>query len=219
MLIRKMVRINQAKLDFFILQVNTQIKLDDIIPKLNDFKKFAPNDALIALEIEDEIDLNKLETLIINLDDALKNIELKLYAIKYKDGIELDNIYGIPVIDFPKTHIAKPIPSETLIIDEPVRSGMVFNNDGDIIITSFVSNNAEIVASGNIHIYGEARGRLIAGNSGNKQARIFVNKFNAELISIAGFYRTIDSLSSDNVMIYLNAKNKLIIENVTSSVN
>ena len=55
---------------------------------------------------------------------------------------------------------------------------------------SSVSEGAEILADGNIHIYGTLRGRALAGVKGNKEARIFCHKLEAELVSIAGIYTT-----------------------------
>ena len=132
--------------------------------------------------------------------------------------IHADSISGVQVIDIPESE--KPsehIFNKVLFYSDPLRSGMKLENDGDIIVTSFVSDNAEVIASGNIHIYGEAKGRLVAGSGGDKTARIFVGKFNAELISIGGLYRTMDEKLPDNifhksVMISLDNKNRLIIE-------
>jgi septum site-determining protein MinC len=63
---------------------------------------------------------------------------------------------------------------------------------GDVAVTGFVSSGAEILASGSIHIYGALRGRAIAGVLGDANARIFCQKFEAELVSIDGYYRTAD---------------------------
>lgn len=73
------------------------------------------------------------------------------------------------------------------IITRPVRSGQqVYAKGGDLIVLSSVSHGAELLADGNIHVYGELRGRALAGINGNKEARIFCQKLDAELIAIAG---------------------------------
>jgi septum site-determining protein MinC len=53
-----------------------------------------------------------------------------------------------------------------------------------------VSPGAELIADGNIHIYGTFRGKALAGARGNPRARIFIQSVEAELVSIAGVYRT-----------------------------
>ena len=79
---------------------------------------------------------------------------------------------------------------ESLVINHPVRSGeQVFAAHGDLIVVASVSNGAELLAEGNIHIYGTLRGRALAGINGNKDARIFCKNLEAELVSIAGEYQ------------------------------
>lgn len=76
------------------------------------------------------------------------------------------------------------------IVSTPVRSGQqIYVPDGDLIITSSVSPGAELLADGNIHVYGTLRGRALAGINGNKQARIFCSSLEAELVSIAGEFK------------------------------
>ncbi|MFX1761356.1 septum site-determining protein MinC [Paraburkholderia sp. A1RI-2L] len=78
----------------------------------------------------------------------------------------------------------------TLVIDRPLRSGQRIYAKGDLVVLGAVSNGAEVIAEGNIHIYAPLRGRALAGVHGNHDARIFCTSLEAELISIAGIYRT-----------------------------
>lgn len=88
----------------------------------------------------------------------------------------------------------------SLLITEPVRSGQsIFFPDGDVTVTGSVASGAEIIAGGSIHIYGALRGRAIAGCAGNKAARIFCRKMDAELLAIDGLYRTTEDLAPDLV--------------------
>ncbi|TKB24266.1 septum site-determining protein MinC [Desulfopila sp. IMCC35006] len=93
-----------------------------------------------------------------------------------------------------------PEPSETVtsqagktaptkIVALPVRSGQqVFAPEGDLIILSSVNAGAEVLAAGNIHIYGALRGRALAGIHGDTTARIFSLQCNPELVAVAGEY-------------------------------
>lgn len=77
--------------------------------------------------------------------------------------------------------------NESKIITTPVRSGQqVYAKGCDLIVMAQVSEGAEVLADGNIHIYGALRGRALAGVQGNKDARIFCHSLEAELLSIAG---------------------------------
>ncbi len=78
-----------------------------------------------------------------------------------------------------------------LLIDRPLRSGQqVYARGRDLIITAMVNPGAEVVADGHIHVYAPLRGKAIAGARGNEQARIYTRSLQAELLSIAGIYRT-----------------------------
>lgn len=91
--------------------------------------------------------------------------------------------------------VAESDTSKTRIVATPVRSGQqVVSKGGDLIITASVSHGAELLADGNIHVYGALRGRALAGIAGDKHARIFCQSLDAELVSIAGFYRLRDAI-------------------------
>ena len=82
----------------------------------------------------------------------------------------------------------------TLVIDRPLRSGQqAYARGGDLVVLAAVNAGAEVIADGSIHIYAPLRGRALAGASGSVEARIFTTRFGAELVSIAGVYRTFDA--------------------------
>lgn len=81
-----------------------------------------------------------------------------------------------------------------MIIDRPLRSGQqVYARGGDLVVLAAVNAGAEVIADGSIHIYAPLRGRALAGASGETGARIFTTRFEAELVSIAGVYRTFEA--------------------------
>jgi septum site-determining protein MinC len=103
-----------------------------------------------------------------------------------------------------------------MLVQQPVRSGQqVYAEGGDLIVVAGVSRGAEILADGNIHLYGCLRGRALAGVRGNTAARIFCHSLDAELVSIAGRYRLSESIEESRrdgpVQIYLNG-DSLVIE-------
>lgn len=122
-----------------------------------------------------------------------------------------------PVVD-------KPVSSEALeqlslpltpahrpaqILDRPLRSGQRFYaRDADLIVLAMVSAGAEVIADGHVHVYAPLRGRALAGAQGDQRARIFTTCMEAELVSIAGIYRTFDAgmareLAAQPVMVSL----------------
>ena len=101
------------------------------------------------------------------------------------------------------------------IIDSPVRSGQqIYADAADLIVVATVSEGAELIADGCVHCYGTLRGRAIAGAKGDETARIFVRKFEAELVAVAGVYAVAEQMQNyrgGNVQAYL-AGGKLKIE-------
>ncbi|HKT41472.1 MAG TPA: septum site-determining protein MinC [Rhodanobacteraceae bacterium] len=99
---------------------------------------------------------------------------------------------------------AQPVPSAAvepvtaLQHHQQVRTGQqVYAQGCDLVVVGTVANGAEVLADGNIHVYGALRGRAFAGALGDKHARIFCGEFRAEIVSIAGHYRVFEELPKE----------------------
>jgi septum site-determining protein MinC len=107
-------------------------------------------------------------------------------------------------IEAPENPRTKPRPAPaprkeptSLLLDSPVRSGQsVFFPDGDVTVLGSIASGAEVMAGGSIHVYGALRGRALAGAGGNRQARIFCSRIEAELLSVDGYYRTAEEVEA-----------------------
>ena len=105
----------------------------------------------------------------------------------------------------------------TVVVTSPVRTGQqVYAEQADLVVLGMVSEGAEIIADGNIHVYAPMRGRALAGESGDTTARIFLQSMQAELVSIAGIYRVFEqdlppSLHKKAVQIELQDDERLAI--------
>ncbi|MDB6050357.1 MAG: minC [Pseudomonas sp.] len=92
----------------------------------------------------------------------------------------------------------EPTIKPTRIVTSPVRGGMQIYAQGcDLVVIAPVSPGAELLADGNIHVYGPMRGRALAGIKGDTTARIFCQQLGAELVSIAGQYKVSEDLRRD----------------------
>ena len=81
-----------------------------------------------------------------------------------------------------------------MVINRQLRSGQrIYARNTDLIIIGVVSQGAEIIADGNIHVYGPLRGKAMAGARGDASARIFTTQLDPELLAIAGVYRVIET--------------------------
>jgi septum site-determining protein MinC len=106
---------------------------------------------------------------------------------------------GPPSAMSPRPAAERPAPAAAgpagRLVTRPVRSGQrLYAQGGDLVVLAPVSSGAELMADGNIHVYGVLRGRALAGVKGNSDARIFCQDLRAELISVAGHYRVSENL-------------------------
>jgi len=85
-----------------------------------------------------------------------------------------------------------------VVLRTAVRSGQeVYARQTDLIVMAPVNPGAQIFADGHIHIYSTLRGRAMAGAQGLTDARIYVQKLEAELVAIAGAYVMADDIPFD----------------------
>ncbi|HEX5382594.1 septum site-determining protein MinC [Acinetobacter tibetensis] len=141
-----------------------------------------------------------------------------LQRIKATQEQVVETAVQAPEAAIENTQKASPFPRNighiTSYHDEILRTGQCLIQDhGDIIVNAGINSGSEVIASGNIHIYGSARGRVIAGAGGNSAARIFCHSLEAELVSIAGTYCVADDIPphvvKKSVHIYLNENQEL----------
>jgi septum site-determining protein MinC len=91
-------------------------------------------------------------------------------------------------------------PPPPLVLDKPLRSGQqVYAQGRDLIVRALVSYGAEVKADGDIHLYAPMRGRAHAGAQGRKDARIYCHSLQAQVLAIAGVFRTTDEPLPDGV--------------------
>jgi septum site-determining protein MinC len=96
-----------------------------------------------------------------------------------------------------EVEVVREVPAVTqsaMVVDKPLRSGQhVYARGRDLVVLAMVNPGAEVMADGHIHVYAPLRGKAIAGAKGDTSAQIFTTCLEAELISIAGVYRTSDT--------------------------
>lgn len=94
--------------------------------------------------------------------------------------------------------VPAPVVMESKLVEQNIRSGQqIYVKGGDLIIKGTVGAGAEVIADGNIHIYGSLRGKAIAGAGGDSSKKIYCYNMQAELISIAGNYWLSESLQGE----------------------
>lgn len=134
-------------------------------------------------------------------DQLSRRLGLPLIA-KFRASYERAERADTPDIQSTPTPAAAPLPAAepTAAMQHlrSVRTGQqVYAQGCDLVVVGTVANGAEVLADGNIHVYGALRGRAFAGAQGNSSARIFCGEFRAEIVSIAGHYRVFEELPKE----------------------
>ncbi|HEU0229381.1 MAG TPA: septum site-determining protein MinC [Burkholderiaceae bacterium] len=94
----------------------------------------------------------------------------------------------------PAASAASAVAPAAMVINHPLRSGQrIYARQTDLVVIGAVNQGAEVIADGNIHIYGPLRGKAMAGARGDTSARIFTTQLDPELLAIAGVYRVIET--------------------------
>jgi septum site-determining protein MinC len=147
--------------------------------------------------------------------ETLREHRLSPVAVQGGDETIQKSASAANLAIMPAKAMERSAPSKTStpsrVVREPVRSGQrIYVPQGDLIVLAPVSPGAELLADGNIHVYGALRGRALAGLSGDTSAHIFCQSLQAELVSIAGLYKVNEafdvSLHKKNVHIYLEGE-------------
>jgi hypothetical protein len=87
-----------------------------------------------------------------------------------------------------------------MLVTQPVRSGqVVYAVKTDLIVIAPVNPGAQLIADGNIHVYGPLRGRAVAGAKGCREARIFCRHLEAELVGVDTAYLTRESVPAARI--------------------
>jgi septum site-determining protein MinC len=149
--------------------------------------------------VENFVEADEFET----VRDKLQALTLTLVGVQNAQPAQLEAANAAGLASFAPTSgggqsriaPAAPAAAKTRLVSEPVRSGtQIYARGSDLVVTASVSPGAELVADGNIHVYGVLRGRALAGANGDAAARIFCTRLEAELISIAGRYLVSEQL-------------------------
>lgn len=177
--------------------------------RFGDIPDFFDQDALV-------IDLSPLQGRdVADIDfpallDLLASYRLVPIAVKGGNSVQMAAAFKAGLVPGNDAHLLTPRPAPVsheqpqepqqqvhapplgaLVIDKPLRSGQqVYARGRDLVVLAMVNAGAEVIADGHIHVYAPLRGRAIAGARGNAEARIFALTLEAELLSIAGIYRT-----------------------------
>ena len=111
----------------------------------------------------------------------------------------------------PPEHIAQ-LPDH-LFLKQTIRGGQLIKASGDVTIIGDVNAGAEIIAGGNIAVFGKLRGLVHAGAFGRQDVIITANKLMANQIRICGKIAVLPQKhkSTEPEVVRLSDEGKVII--------
>ena len=121
-----------------------------------------------------------------NIENELENFNNQLENANKIEGDELEDV------DFNLDDLRKSLRETeklpTLYIQRTLRSGQSITSDGNIVIIGDANPGSEIIAKGDITVWGILGGIAHAGSAGNQYARIRALKMNAIQLRIADVF-------------------------------
>mgnify|MGYP003960053773 FL=1 len=195
-----------------VLTNNTDALIDEIAALVNSNKKQFQH-APVILQIEDKnFQANELAVLV----EILTQNDMVAVGIRSRkqELIDFAKFSGLAVFGKSLTPPGKPKPKSVskaltnkdmtssnqskvyqapkIITNKVYPSTQVVAKDSDLVLLKAVKAGAEVMSYGSISAYKEVQGQLFAGIFGDEKATIFIQSFNAQLVSIAGIYKKFD---------------------------
>lgn len=182
-----------TELEEFLRQRAGQYQELDIVPFILDVQDFDHPESLDLAAMISLFARYGMQILGLRHDSETWSPYAARYHLVFNRGEKGSEALQTASADDPAPVSATVISNPTVLINTPVRTGQqVYAENGDLIVTGIVSQGAELIADGNIHIYAPMRGRALAGAKGDANARIFIHSMQAELVSVAGIYRNFE---------------------------
>lgn len=94
--------------------------------------------------------------------------------------------------------LERPAPNKPSMIHYgAVRSGQqIYAEGSSLVVVGSVNSGGEVLADGDIHVYGNLKGRAIAGLGGSYDASIFAQKFEPSMVGIVDAFAIIDDFAT-----------------------
>jgi len=104
---------------------------------------------------------------------------------------------------------------ETYVIKRTIRSGQRIDHTGNVVIIGDLNPGAEVVAGGDVYIFGRARGVIHAGRNGDQNSTILALSLEVNQIRIGNVFTKGDGQKPRPGVAeraYLTSDNKIIVE-------
>ncbi len=122
---------------------------------------------------------------------------------------------GVPVVEQAVAPtVRRGRAGKTLIISEAISDDQqCFAQDSDLVVLASCHAGVELIADGNIHVYGALRGPAVCGAHGDTDARIFCTALETGLVSVAGHPYLLDNIPEElkNCLVQVRLSNGQVL--------
>lgn len=167
-------KVSAENLEIKVSELKNEMEIPQIEPTEEDLKKLNTKSELFGENVHD-LAFQELaqEEGILNTED------LNAYA-----AMDEDEIPDLKMEDDDEDVEKLP----TLYLNQTLRSGQTVTSDGNIVVIGDANPGSEIIARGDVTVWGVLGGIAQAGSKGNANACIRALKLNAIQLRIANFY-------------------------------
>lgn len=173
--------LSALNLEIIVSELSNKIEVEEIVPEECNIKEIEvgkPKDGLSYELIEHEPIENEKIEVIEKSEEELKAEE------KLEELIDEEN----EQVSEKEASVYEISKLPTLYLQQTLRSGQTMSYDGNIVLIGDANPGSEIIAKGDITVWGVLGGIAHAGARGNDWAKIRALKMNAIQLRISGFY-------------------------------
>ncbi len=193
-----------------------EILLHDVENRLGNMSTFFSDDEGLSLLFEGGMDQSTLISPILNL---LERKNIKVRTIHFTKP---DRKLNRQISDELKRTETEPENEEQPVIERKlklfqttVRSGQVFEYDGDALIIGSINKGAQVTVTGNLIVIGEIKGNVRVGLYDPEESFILATSMHPNIMQIGNTFST--SISSDELALCKMKNGRLTLEPITEN--
>jgi len=191
-----------------------EILLHDVENRLGNMSTFFSDDEGLSLLFEGGMDQSTLISPILNLLER-KNIKVRTIHFTKPDRKLNRQISDELKRNEPENEEQPVIERKLKLFQTTVRSGQVFEYDGDALIIGSINKGAQVTVTGNLIVIGEIKGNVRVGLYDPEESFILATSMHPNIMQIGNTFST--SISSDELALCKMKNGRLTLEPITEN--
>ena len=193
-----------------------EILLHDVENRLGNMSTFFSDDEGLSLLFEGGMDQSTLISPILNLLER-KNIKVRtIHFTKPERKLNRQISNELKRNETESEKEEQPVIERKLkLFQTTVRSGQVFEYDGDALIIGSINKGAQVTVTGNLIVIGEIKGNVRVGLYDPEESFILATSMHPNIMQIGNTFST--SISSDELALCKMKNGRLTLEPITEN--